>query len=73
MGSLLSPVIANFFMEHFQDVTLSRAAYKPTCWFHYVDDRFVIWPHGPEELKNLLNHLNIQIAMEPVSKSHPGQ
>jgi hypothetical protein len=37
MGSPLSPVIANFFMEDFK-VALSRAAFKPICWFHYVDD-----------------------------------
>jgi len=23
------------------------------------DDTFLTWPHGPEELKNFLNHLNI--------------
>jgi hypothetical protein len=30
-GSPLSPVVANFFMEDVEEVTLSRVAFKPTC------------------------------------------
>jgi hypothetical protein len=33
-------------------VALNKAAHKPLCWFCYVDDAFVIWPHGPDRLKN---------------------
>jgi len=58
MGSLLSPVIANFFMEDFEEAALSRVAYKPMCWFCYMDDTFMFWPHGLKELNNFLNHLN---------------
>jgi hypothetical protein len=28
------------------------------CWFRYVDDTFIIWPHGQEKLTELLEHLN---------------
>jgi hypothetical protein len=67
MGSPLSPIISTFFMEDFEEVALSRATYNPTCWFCYVDDTFVIWPHGLEELNNFLNHFrNIQLTMERV-------
>jgi hypothetical protein len=45
MGSQLSLVIANFFMEGAKEMALSKAAFKPTCWFRYVDDTFAIWPH----------------------------
>jgi hypothetical protein len=38
MGSPLSPIIASFFMEDFEDVAFSRVAFMSTCWFHYVDD-----------------------------------
>jgi hypothetical protein len=48
-----SLVTANFFVENFEEVALSRAVCKLTCWFHYVDDMFMIWPHGPKELNNL--------------------
>ena len=58
MGSPLSPVIANFFMEDFEKKAMEQAVLKPVCWFRYVDDTFVIWPHGQEKLTEFLNHLN---------------
>jgi len=47
MCSPLSPVIANFFMEVSEEVASSRGP-KATCWFCYMDDTIVIWPHGPK-------------------------
>jgi hypothetical protein len=69
MGSPLSLVIANFFMEDFEKKAIEQAAHTPICWFRYVDDTFVIWPHGQEKLTELLEHLiglhrNIQFTME---------
>lgn len=69
MGSPLSPVVANFFMEEFEQKALRTAQRKPKHWFRYVDDTFVIWPHGEEELHNFLEHLNeinsnIKLTME---------
>nr|XP_060615668.1 uncharacterized protein LOC132765391 [Anolis sagrei ordinatus] len=69
MGSPLSPVIANFYMEHFEEQALETATKKPTIWFRYVDDTFTIWSHGEEELNRFLDHLNsihpnIQFTME---------
>jgi hypothetical protein len=71
MGSPLSPVIANFYMEDFEERALDSAPHKPICWFRYVDDTFVIWPHGPDKLKGFLDHLNsIHITMETKSEGH---
>jgi hypothetical protein len=58
MGSPLSPVIANIFMEDFEQKALESAPLKPKCWFRYVDDTFVIWQHRRETLDAFLNHLN---------------
>ena len=46
MGSPLSPVIPIFLMQDFEKKATEQAALKPVCWFRYVDDTFVIWPHG---------------------------
>jgi hypothetical protein len=75
MGSPLSPVIANFYMEDFEEMALDRAPHKPLCWFCYVDDTFVIWPHSPDRLRDFLDHLNsvhqsIQFTMEMERDSH---
>ena len=60
MGSPLSPVVANIFMEAFEQQILESCSFKPKCWFRYVDDTFVIWPHGRKELDTFLQFLNTQ-------------
>jgi hypothetical protein len=69
MDSQLSPVIANFFMEHFEETALAGAKHKPLCCFRYGGDISVIWPHGTGKLSEFLKHLksvhqNIQFTME---------
>jgi len=75
MGSPLSPVIANFYMEDFETRAIKQATHKPACWYRYVDDTFVIWPHGKEKVTEFLNHLNgmhnnIQFTMEIEDEGH---
>jgi hypothetical protein len=48
MGSALSPIISNIFMEHFEKLALDSVQYKPLLCLWYGDDIFVVWPHGPE-------------------------
>ncbi len=54
MGSPLSPIVANIFMEDFEARALSSARLLPRLWKRCVDDTNVIWPHGPEELDRSL-------------------
>ena len=58
MGSPLSPVIANIYMQDFESRVLGTAPLKPSLWLCYVDDTFVMWNHGDMELQNFLKHLN---------------
>jgi hypothetical protein len=74
MGSSLLPIVSNIFMEHFEKFALDSAQHKPSVWLRYVDDTFVVWPHGPSRLQDFLNHLNslrpsIQFTMEIESDS----
>jgi hypothetical protein len=32
-------MIANFFMEGFEEEGFNRADYKSVCWFHCISDR----------------------------------
>ena len=69
MGSPLSPVVANLYMEAFEERALSTSILRPQKWKRYVDDTFVIWQHGPEALQDFQDHLNqqeplIQFTME---------
>ena len=59
MGSPLSPVVANLFMEDFESKALASAKFHPKKWNRFMDDTSVIWPHGREKLDMFLGHLNL--------------
>ena len=42
MGLPLSPVLANIYMEHFEEVALESTSLKPSIWLKYVDDTFIL-------------------------------
>lgn len=60
MGSPISPIVANFFMEYFETKELASAQFRPKNWKTFVDDTCVVWPHRCEKLNLFLNHLNSQ-------------
>ena len=58
MGLPLSPIVANLYTEKFEKKALDSYPLKPKFWVRFVDDTSVNWPHGDNELKNFLKHLN---------------
>ena len=58
MGSPLSPVMANLFVEEFEKKALATSTLKPGFWFRYVDDTLSSWAHGLENLHRFLEHIN---------------
>ncbi|XP_076390580.1 uncharacterized protein LOC105662853 [Megachile rotundata] len=69
MGSPISPVVADIYMEYLENYILNNAPLKPSQWFRYVDDTFVVWSHGREKLGEFLDYINsldpnIQFTME---------
>ena len=60
MGSPLSPVIANLYLESLEETAIRSVPFKPKLWVRYVDDTFVIWSHGPDRLRSFHQHLNKQ-------------
>ena len=58
IGSPLSSLIANFFMEDFEKKVLEQVTYKPVYWSRYVDDTFIIWPYSGVKLTEFLNYLS---------------
>ena len=72
MGSPLSPVVANLYMESLEEAAIITALLQPNLWVHYVDDTFVIWTHRQDELHRFHQHLSkhhfsIQFTMEEKS------
>ena len=58
MGSPLSPIFANIFMEEFEQKAINSATFKPEVWLRYVDDTFAIWRHGQDRLNEFTDHIN---------------
>ncbi|XP_030751614.1 uncharacterized protein LOC115879108 [Sitophilus oryzae] len=58
MGSPLSPVLANIYMEWFETNAISIAVVKHKIWLRYVDDAIIIWNGIDRQLDSFLNHLN---------------
>ena len=61
VGSSQSPVITNTFTEDLETRALNSITQHPKMWVRYVDDTFVIWPHGDTALKNYHNYQNQSI------------
>ena len=70
MGSPLSPVIANVYMEALEERALHSFQLQPKkCGSDMSLTQFFIWPHGREALSDFNTHLNqqtpsIQFTME---------
>ena len=58
MGSPISPLIANMFMEEFEIKALSTAPHPHPLVAEVVDDTFVI--QKAEHSQQLLQHINTQ-------------
>jgi len=56
MESPVSAVIANLYMEVFEERVTVTATYKPKFWKRYVDDTFTIL--GKDFVDGFLQHLN---------------
>ena len=56
MGSPISPIVANLYMEDFEIRAISSAVHPPTIWKMFVDDTFVVIESSRKE--EFLEHIN---------------
>jgi len=57
MGSPVFAVIANLYMEEFEEGGKATATYKPKIWKRYVNDTFTIL--GKDYVAGFLQHLHV--------------
>ena len=63
MGSPVSAIVANLYMEYLEQKALSTAPHPPRFWHRYVDDTFVI--HKEANKQGFLQHIN---SVDPAIK-----
>ena len=56
MGSPISPIVANLYMEDFETKAISSAVHPPSIWKRFVDDTFVVIESSRKE--EFLDHIN---------------
>ena len=71
MGSPISPLKTNLFMEEFEAKALSSCQYPPSLWLRFVDDTFVITK--VEHSKPHLQHINNQDPHIQFTVEEPSQ
>ena len=70
MGSPISPIVANLYMEQFENKAINTGPHPPLFWRRFVDDTFTIL-HSSQKI-SFLEHLNsideyIQFTSEEAS------
>jgi hypothetical protein len=61
MGSPLSPILADIYMDHFEKNLFSSSSEltkNVLCWYRYVDDVFCVWGGSKRQLQLFLTRLN---------------
>ena len=56
MGSPISPIVANLFMDDFEERAISTSPHPPSFWKRYVDDTFTILESSHR--RAFLDHIN---------------
>ena len=54
----MAPSFANLFLGFFEANALKNAPFQAHTWLHYIDDIFMIWTEGLDNLKIFLDYLN---------------
>ena len=58
IGTKMGSPFAVLFLADLEEQFLASSPLKPFVWWRYIDNIFMIWQYGEENLKNFLENLN---------------
>ena len=58
MGTTMAQNYSIIYMHYLESNILSSTTMKPKTWLRFIDDIFMIWPHGIQALKQWMNMIN---------------
>ena len=59
MGTRMAPNYAIIFMHYLESNLLNKLTLKPKTWLRFIDDIFMMWPHGTQTLTLFMDMINI--------------
>ena len=68
MGTRVAPTYANLYMADFEEKYVYTYPKQPSLWLRYIDNIYMLWPHGLQELYKFIDHLNSR--QETISFTH---
>ena len=61
MGTPMAPSYANIYMGRIEKEILAeyerKTGLRPTVWLRFLDDIFMVWPHGSEKLQDFIEFM----------------
>ena len=70
IGTRMAPNYAIIFMHKIETELLQKSPLQPTFFKRFIDDIFLIWPHGEEELQKFLEMINNHHKMIKFTEEH---
>ena len=58
IGTRMAPAYVNIFMHNLESQRLDLAPVRPFLWLRYIDDIFMLWTAGEEQLQEFLLWIN---------------
>ena len=58
MGTKMAPCFANIFMASIEQTFIDSSPLAPLFYVRFIDDIFMIWTHGSEELEQFITRAN---------------
>jgi len=59
--SPLSPIVVYLYMEWLKNKSIESHCFNPKHWKVFIDDIYIVWPHGKEILHRFKGHLNNEV------------
>ena len=57
IGTKRAPLLRQSFMGKCEQEALAAAPHSPLTWWRYIDDIFLLWTHGEDELNDFIAYL----------------
>ena len=71
MGKKFAPNYANLFLAEWEEKALEKCVVKPSVYWRFLDDIFMIWEHAKEEfykfVKILITHQTVKAELSSES------